>query len=42
MKRRNKIAPRKSKKMFSKHANRTHAKNMPAPRRMPMRGGIRL
>lgn len=32
----------KSKRSFSHHANKTHRKNMPAPRRMPMRGGIRL
>lgn len=29
-----------SKRHFSKHADRTHVKNM--PRRLPMRGGIRL
>lgn len=38
--RRHKLPQRGSKKMFSKHANLTHKKNM--PRRIPMRGGIRL
>lgn len=37
---RHKIPQRKSKKSFSKHADRTHKKNM--PKRLPMRGGIRL
>lgn len=37
--RRHKIGHGHSKRMFSHHAG-THAKNM--PRRMPMRGGIRL
>lgn len=40
MRRRSKIPPRKSKRMFSKHAGKTHKKNM--PKRLPMRGGIRL
>lgn len=31
-----------SRRNFSKHASKTHKRNMPAPRRMPMRGGIRL
>lgn len=36
---RKRIAPKKSKKLFSKTASRTHKKNIsPAP----MRGGIRL
>lgn len=39
---RHKMAPRKSKKIFSKTADRTHAKNLPAPRKIPMRGGIRM
>lgn len=39
---RHKLSSGKSKRMFSKHADRTHKKNMPAPRRSPMRGGIRL
>lgn len=39
---RGKISPKKSKKMFSKHADKTHKKNLPMPRRQPMRGGIRL
>jgi hypothetical protein len=30
----------KSKKQFKKHADLTHKKNM--PKRVPMRGGIRL
>lgn len=37
---RHKIGHRKSKRMFSKHADATHKKNM--PKRLPMRGGIRL
>lgn len=37
---RHKIAARKSKKSFSKNADRIHKKNM--PKRLPMRGGIRL
>lgn len=37
---RHKIATGKSKRQFSKHANLTHKKNM--PKRVPMRGGIRL
>lgn len=32
----------KSKRLFSRTADRTHARNLPAPRRSPMRGGIRL
>lgn len=39
MKRR-KLSQPKSKKMFKKHADLTHKKNM--PKRQPMRGGIRL
>lgn len=42
MKKRVKLPPHKSKKMFSKHADKTHRKNMPMPRKSPMRGGIRL
>lgn len=42
MKRRFKLGKRASKRMFSKHADRTNRKNMPAPRKMPMRGGIRM
>lgn len=37
--RRHKIGSGSSKRSFSKHAG-THAKNL--PRKMPMRGGIRL
>lgn len=39
MKKRSKISRKKSKKMFSKGAGRTHARNV---RSSPMRGGIRL
>lgn len=42
MAKRSRLPMRKSKKMFSKSAGRTHKKNLPAPRKMPMRGGIRL
>lgn len=42
MAKRFKIAPKKSKRQFSKNAARTHKKNLPAPRKMPMRGGIRM
>lgn len=42
MAKRFKLSAGKSKRMFSKHADRTNRKNMPAPRRSPMRGGIRL
>lgn len=38
--RRHKMAQRSSKRVFKKHANLTHKKNM--PKRIPMRGGIRL
>ncbi|WNK14403.1 MAG: hypothetical protein [Microvirus sp.] len=37
---RHKIAQGKSKRSFSRNADRTHKKNM--PKRIPMRGGIRL
>lgn len=40
MAKRGKLPQRKSKRMFSKNADRTHKKNM--PKRIPMRGGIRL
>jgi len=42
MPKRFKIGARKSKRMFSRNADRTHSKNVPSPRRLPMRGGIRL
>lgn len=42
MRKRVKLPVRKSKKMFSKHADRTHKKNLGPPKRVPMRGGIRL
>lgn len=41
MKRR-KMSMKSSKKDFSKKADKTHRKNMPAPRKYPMRGGIRM
>ncbi|UDN67739.1 hypothetical protein [robinz microvirus RP_105] len=37
---RSKMSSKHSKRSFSKHADLTHRKNM--PRRLPMRGGIRL
>lgn len=37
---RHKMGSGRSRHMFSKHASRTHKKNMPG--RLPMRGGIRL
>lgn len=40
MAKRGKISHGKSKRMFSKHAAKTHKKNV--PKRLPMRGGIRL
>lgn len=42
MRKRFKLDRSRSKKMFTKAADRTHKRNLPAPRRMPMRGGIRL
>lgn len=42
MSKRHKIGSHHAKRMFSKHADKTHKRNMPAPRRNPMRGGIRL
>lgn len=42
MAKRHKIPMKKSKRMFSKNAAKTNVKNLPAPRRQPMRGGIRL
>lgn len=41
-KKRFKLRPRQSKVMFSRNARKTHYKNVPPPRRLPMRGGIRL
>lgn len=38
--RRHKIGKSSSKRSFAKHADKTHVRNM--PRRLPMRGGIRL
>lgn len=40
MSKRGKIAPKRSKRMFTKHASRVHKRN--TPKRVPMRGGIRL
>lgn len=37
---RHKLTNAKSKVMFKRHADLTHKKNM--PKRLPMRGGIRL
>lgn len=42
MKKRFKMSGKHSRKSFSKHADKTHVKNVAAPRGMPMRGGIRL
>ena len=42
MAKRSKISRGKSKRMFSKTASKTHRKNMPMPRKVPMRGGIRM
>lgn len=42
MKKRFKLQHRQSKKMFTKHADKTHKKNLPPPRKSPMRGGIRM
>lgn len=39
---RHRMSRRGSRKHFSKHADRTHRKNMAPPRSTPMRGGIRL
>lgn len=39
--RRAKMSKGKSRRSFSKHAAKTHKKNLP-PNRNPMRGGIRL
>jgi len=42
MAKRFKMSRGKSKRHFSKHASKTHKRNVPAPRSMPMRGGLRL
>lgn len=39
MKKRKKLSPKNSRKMFSRTASKTHVKNVVA---RPMRGGIRL
>lgn len=41
MAKRHSIPGGKSRRQFSKNAG-THSKNVPSPRRVPMRGGIRL
>lgn len=41
MMKRRKLHGRHSRRMFTKHASKTHKRNVP-PRRLPMRGGIRL
>lgn len=41
-KRKFKLRKHQSKRMFAKHGNKNHVKNMPMPRRVPMRGGIRM
>lgn len=40
MAKRHRIPHKRSKRMFSKHAAKTHKRNVPP--RIPMRGGIRL
>lgn len=40
MRKRGKISHSKSRRMFSKHAAKTHKRNV--PKRLPMRGGIRM
>lgn len=43
MAKRHKMSAKGSKKHFSKHASKTHKKNLPKPgARTVMRGGIRL
>lgn len=42
MAKRFKVAPKKSRRMFAKTADKTNSKNLPAPRKYPMRGGIRM
>lgn len=42
MKKRFKLEKHHSKKMFSKHGDLTHKRNIVGPRKMPMRGGIRM
>ena len=42
MKKRFKLSRKKSKKLFSKTARRTHKKNISGGFGAPMRGGIRL
>ena len=42
MAKRSKLSSAKSKSMFRKGASKTHRKNLPPPRKMPMRGGIRM
>lgn len=42
MAKRFKMKPKASRRMFIKGASKTHSRNVPPPRRQPMRGGIRL
>lgn len=42
MAKRFKMSRSHSRKSFSKHADRTHKRNISVPRKSPMRGGIRL
>lgn len=42
MRKRFKLNKSHSRKMFSRHGSKTHKRNLPPPRRNPMRGGIRL
>lgn len=39
---RHKMNASHSKKLFSRTADQTHKKNVQLPKRIPMRGGIRL
>lgn len=39
---RHKLSARKSKRMFTRNAVKTHKKNVPKVTRVPMRGGIRM
>lgn len=42
MAKRFKMSSKSSKRKFTKGASKTHRKNLPAPRKTPMRGGIRM
>lgn len=41
MQKRRKLGKHHSRRMFTKHGSKTHKRNL-LPRRLPMRGGIRL